>query len=313
MGVIGLTHFFNTTFIDNVVTDMKLMNCKLLIDGYSLMYKVNSQSYSHNIYGGNYNDIYNNFDKLFTSFKKCNIEPIFLLDGAREDKKFQTTLRRSSQRVYEVSQLSDLKASSSGSAGNKSKKNNKDLIDVSQNYHLISSILPIMTYKIFITLLEKHRFTHIQCFYEADYDLACLSNLLGCPILSRDSDFYIYDLKYGYISIDWFEMEAINDEESLENYMQCKIYKLDNLIEYYNSNEIDSRSDESCLSLKKEMLPIFAVLCGNDYLDNKDLFKSLLSTFDGTNNNLKLKRLRRIPAHCYEKRKRHTIIVCLVG
>lgn len=49
------------------------------------------------------------------------------------------------------------------------------------------------------------------------------------------------------------------------------------------------------------MLCVFAILLGNDYVD-KSIFKSLLDTFDGTNNNLKLRKLNRNLSG-YAKRK----------
>lgn len=49
------------------------------------------------------------------------------------------------------------------------------------------------------------------------------------------------------------------------------------------------------------MLAIFAVLCGNDYVE-RSTFTSLLSTFDSTNNNFKFKKLKRNLAG-YAKRK----------
>ena len=102
-------------------------------------------------------------------------------------------------------------------------------------------------------------------------ELKKLANLLKCPVLSCDSDFLIYDLKYGYISTDFIEMNIeklkteIDEMSSLsmeqetdakfEPYLPARLYKIDTFLDNINAKI----SNINC-HLKKEMLPIFAVL-----------------------------------------------------
>jgi hypothetical protein len=67
-----------------------------------------------------------------------------------------------------------------------------------------------------------------------------------------------------------------------ERFISAKIYKLDEFLTYQNKNDEKE-------TLKKEMLPIFSVICGNDYVD-KQTFESLWKTFDTSTNNLKGKK-----------------------
>jgi uncharacterized protein YeeX (DUF496 family) len=143
---------------------------------------------------------------------------------------------------------------------------------------------------IFIDILIKNKILFFQCNFEADYDLACLANDLKCPLLSCDSDFFIYDLKYGYISMDYMDMNVrrlkeFTDQSDDYLYIPVRLYSLEKLIEIIKYNL-------KLNSFRKELLPIFAVLLGNDYVD-KSIFNSLLETFDSTNNNLKFKKLQR--------------------
>lgn len=85
------------------------------------------------------------------------------------------------------------------------------------------------------------------------------------------------------------------DEEENENdipayYFPVKIYKLDTFIDYYNKTKL-SKTNRN-LKLNKIMLPIFAILLGNDYVD-QSTFKSLLNTFESSNNNMKFKGLKK--------------------
>ena len=89
-------------------------------------------------------------------------------------------------------------------------------------------------------------------------------------MLSCDSDFLIYDLKYGYISTDFIEMNieklkaeidemrTLSMEQEMdtefEPYLPARLYKIDTFLDNINSKI----SNKNC-HLKKEMLPIFAV------------------------------------------------------
>jgi hypothetical protein len=113
----------------------------------------------------------------------------------------------------------------------------------------------------------------------------CLANELKCPVLSDDSDFYIFDLKYGYISFQdvVFKCESFKNNPD-DFYLRAKIYKLDNfqtkLASFaYRSHKINS--DIVQLNIKKDLLPVFAVICGNDYI-KQSTFNALFKEFDST-------------------------------
>lgn len=79
MGINGLTSFLNRSYLEQVLVDLKLQNTFLLIDGYSLLYKLHYLNNIPSFYGGNYDDLATKLNELFQIFKQCNIEPIFLL------------------------------------------------------------------------------------------------------------------------------------------------------------------------------------------------------------------------------------------
>lgn len=153
-----------------------------------------------------------------------------------------------------------------------------------------------MSPKVFIDCMIRNKIRFFQCNFEADYELASLANELKCPLMSCDSDFFIYNLIHGYLSIDYIDLNVkrLNEFVNQFGYIPCKLFSLSKLIECLKSNlEI--------AELKHEYLAIFAVLLGNDYAD-KSLFNSLMKTFDSTNNNLKLVKLKRNKSG-YTKRK----------
>ena len=79
MGVNGLTTFLNKSYIEEILEDLKLQNCTLLIDGYSLLYKLHYLNNVQSFYGGNYDELSIKLNEFFLILKKCKIEPIVLL------------------------------------------------------------------------------------------------------------------------------------------------------------------------------------------------------------------------------------------
>lgn len=59
------------------------------------------------------------------------------------------------------------------------------------------SVLPILTRDVFIQVLHQLGVPVVQCPAEADWEIACLARQWKCPVLSNDSDFYIFDLPGG--------------------------------------------------------------------------------------------------------------------
>jgi hypothetical protein len=289
MGIVGLTNFMNSAILDHVLESIKLENCTILIDGYSLLHKINNGIFClSSTHGGNYDEIAAKLENLFRIFDKCHIKPVFLFDGgkAKDDRKFQTSLKRAKSKISDTILLNN--SCTHNSKNNKNKKlGSKISLDSFINsgvFRVLNNLLPILAYKTLFNMIEKFNYEAYQCYFEADYDLAILANeYLKCPLLSSDSDFFIYDLKYGYIPIDYFDIHAqCSDEEENESYfLEAKLYHIDKFIDYFNRN----LCDYGTLSLKKELLSVFALLCGNDYVD-RSVFGSLLSTFDTTNNNL---------------------------
>lgn len=288
MGVQGLTSFMNGTILDDVLEEIKLRDTRLLVDAFSLLHKINNGIYClQSTFGGNYDEMGKKLESLFDTFKRCNIQPVFLFDGGRDkhDRKFQTSLKRAKSKLSDSMFLNACATSKNGSL----KVNINQLIN-SGNYRVFGNLLPVLAYKVFIKLIKKYEFEIYQCYFEADYELALLANqFLHCPLLSSDSDFLIFDLLYGYIPINCLdinpEFEAENEERP---YLPARIYKLDKFIDYYNTNICDYEG----LSLRKELLPIFAILCGNDFVD-RSVFSSLLATFDSSNNNMTRRALAR--------------------
>ncbi|XP_034400470.1 protein asteroid homolog 1 isoform X2 [Cyclopterus lumpus] len=99
----------------------------------------------------------------------------------------------------------------------------------------------------------------VQCPAEADWEIACLARQWNCPVLTNDSDFYIFDLPGGYLPLSYFQWTNVNGKAS-HHYILARCYTTDELCRSFGS-------------INKELLPLCAVLAGNDYGTPKDADK----------------------------------------
>ena len=79
---------------------------------------------------------------------------------------------------------------------------------------------------------------------EADSEIASLANALKCPVLSHDSDFFIFDVEGGFIPLSSFAWQSCPSI--------ARIFYREKLAQYFGINS--------------ELLPLFASLVGNDYV-----------------------------------------------
>ncbi|XP_076112133.1 single-strand DNA endonuclease ASTE1-like [Mytilus galloprovincialis] len=187
---------------------------KLVIDGnclYNLLYE-----YLNIDTIGNFSEYAEKVEMFFKWLFDRRITPYVVFDGAYDidDKKIETLKSRSQQR-----------------AANPEDKT------------------PILAKITFTKILEKLRIQYIKCDFEADRDIQMLANDLKCPVLSRDSDFFIFDVHFGYIPFDSLPLSAIFDGTDEH---EIKIYFIENLwkkFPYLRGN-----------------MALLATALGNDYL-----------------------------------------------
>ncbi|CAL8354097.1 unnamed protein product [Arctogadus glacialis] len=94
------------------------------------------------------------------------------------------------------------------------------------------------------------------CFGEADGQLAALARELSCPVLSGDTDFYIYNLPEGVLPLDQFQWDSVKPNGA-RSYISCKRYTMSSFCTLFN--------------IDHQLLPLFAALAGNDYDNLRDV------------------------------------------
>lgn len=237
MGVRGLTTYIN--FNQNAfLHDFLLHDTCLIIDGHSLCAQLYKRLNCFSAFGGDYDKFASYVRNFFKNLRKCNITSYVLFDGSYEQRKLKTAFSRVRSKINGASRLDP----------------------VTQG---CLQIFPLLLRDVFIEALTDMNIAYTVCEFEADDEIAALARHLNCPVLSYDSDFFIYNVLY--IPFNTLESKPTPIEENgNKTYaLECKIYKVEHLTSHFGG-------------LKEDLLPLLATLLGNDFVEKK-VFRKFFS------------------------------------
>ncbi|NWW47614.1 ASTE1 protein, partial [Pedionomus torquatus] len=228
MGVPGLTGLLeeHAPFF----TELRVRDTKLVIDGSSLYHRLCFASAADFRRGGDYGAFAAAVSEFFGSLRACRVAPFVVLDGGRgaEDRKLPTLKGRAAERLRAAHGLSR------GEGGR---------------------LVPLLTREAFVQALRRLGVPFVQCFAEADREVAGLANRWGCPVLSLDSDFCVFDLTAGYCPLSHFQWRSVCPGEGSPGcYIPARCFAADKFCRHFSLPN-------------KSLLPVFAVVNGNDYID----------------------------------------------
>ncbi|XP_028395548.1 protein asteroid homolog 1-like [Dendronephthya gigantea] len=229
MGVRGLTKYVDTLPCGKhgVWEFDELRDTNLIIDGCGLYYHIYNDSNHLNIkYGGQYKQLQDKVKEFIVMLQSNNVVPYVVIDGimTKDEKKFHTSLKRNQDRVK---QMEDMWGTSSTS----------------------DMVIPLLVQIAFVQVLQELGVKYAVADFEADCEIASLANELDAPVMAKDSDFYIFNIKGGYIPFQQYNFSCGN--------ITVKKFKFQNFAKY--------------LGIDPGMLPLLASLIGNDYVSHKML------------------------------------------
>ncbi|XP_063181366.1 protein asteroid homolog 1 [Chroicocephalus ridibundus] len=228
MGIQGLTGFVEER--GSFFTELRVRDTKLVIDGSSLYHRLYFASTDDFRRGGDYGPFAAAVGEFFGSLRACRVAPFVVLDGGRDadDRKLPTLKGRAAERLRAAHGLSR------GEGG---------------------CLVPLLTREAFVQALGRLGVPFVQCFAEADREIAGLANRWGCPVLSLDSDFCVFDLAAGYCPLSHFQWRSVCPGEGEEgSYVPARCFSVEKFCRHFSH-------------LNKSLLPLFAVMNGNDYID----------------------------------------------
>ncbi|NXE87706.1 ASTE1 protein, partial [Menura novaehollandiae] len=115
-------------------------------------------------------------------------------------------------------------------------------------------LAPLLTREAFVQALGRLGVPFVQCFAEADREIAGLANCWGCPVLSLDSDFCVFDLAGGYCPLSHFQWQSVRAADGPQRcFVPARCFSAERFCRHFGR-------------LDKSLLPLFAVMNGNDYI-----------------------------------------------
>lgn len=240
MGVRGLTSYIAQN-AEKYLEPYELHDCSLVIDGDSLASNLYSwHSQCNSAFGGDYDQYFRCVVNFFAMLEKCNVTPYVLLDGGYERKKLETVRQRLRSKIGAVKHINPFRC---------------------------IPLFPLMLREVFVEAVKTTGCRLMRCLFEADDEVSMLARKLNCPVLSYDSDYYIHNVLYiPSITLSFrvhkrkipkkIRNKLSPDEENPAAYyfLDCAIYSVQNLVRN---------------QLQKNMLPLFATLLGNDYINGR--------------------------------------------
>ncbi|XP_018396032.1 PREDICTED: protein asteroid [Cyphomyrmex costatus] len=233
MGIPGLTTYMSNGS-ERYLEYYALHDSYLVIDGNCVCCQLYTWYARCNCaFGGDYDKYAQCVRDFFDQLIRCNITPLVLIDGGCEDKKLKTIISRTKQKI-----------------------------EIASNYTLSSQhrtkFLPLLMREVFKDIMNEKGIRYAQCIFEADNSIAAIARFLNCPVLSYDSDFYIYGSLY--IPFNTLENDIVLNPSGRGYIKRCKIYYVDKLFRVH-------------YGLNQSLLPLAAVLLGNDYV-KQHIFKN---------------------------------------
>uniref|UniRef100_A0A8C5AA21 Asteroid homolog 1 n=1 Tax=Gadus morhua TaxID=8049 RepID=A0A8C5AA21_GADMO len=228
MGVKGLSSLLKD--YSQIYQDIRFRDSKLLVDGTNLAYNLYDMANLDQNHGGEYLAYQVQIQALFKALIDCEIKAYVVIDGGSgtSDIKLDTRMDRQRARLENIP------------AALKGKK---------------MGIFPPSIMSVFEQTLNDMKVPLVKCFGEADGQLAALAKEWSFPVLSGDTDFFIYALPKGVLPLHNFQWDSVKRTEA-SSYIPCKLYTTSSFCTFFNIND--------------QLLPVFASLAWNDYVNLRD-------------------------------------------
>ena len=230
MGVRGLFSFFQNNH-DDFFVPHDLHNSLLVIDGNNLRYHLyNTCPRKNCCFGGDYNKYYEHVLSFFRNLISCQIKPIVVIDGSFDEAKRKTLWQRARDQIQ---------------AG------------ISCTPTNTVAVLPLFAKEVFFQAIkEVNKVILIQDFFEADSKIASIASSLKCPVLSNDSDFFVFNVEVISLRSLSFRVEMEDVQKANENKLSCQRFDREAFLKHFGIGN-------------RDMLFLLASLMGNDYVSGK--------------------------------------------
>ncbi|XP_011408022.1 PREDICTED: protein asteroid homolog 1-like [Amphimedon queenslandica] len=181
MGIRGFkTYMLRSYRWKEIGKDGPQLSGPLVIDAMSICYCLYDDiDWKH---GGQYKELEQKCIDFVTNLRKFNIEPIFVFDGVDyKGEKGPTLVKRKQSDIENISSY------------------------LLTGHGTDSFCLPIFTRIVMSEVIREMNVPFIVADGDSDSLTASIANYHGCPVLSNDSDFFVFNVEGGYIPFESFD------------------------------------------------------------------------------------------------------------
>ena len=164
------------------------------------------------VLGGDYPGIYKTVRTFFDKLQKLSIEFVVILDGINKEEKTANVRKKQERRFEQIQQYQSDRSADSAK----------------------SKVLPLLARLVFIDALQDVGVPFHIVDGEADTGIVAVANFYGCPVLTDDCGFYIFNVKGGYIPLRHFP-KALKDETDV------RVYNTTTMAEQFKLQDQDLR------------------------------------------------------------------------
>ncbi|XP_019761330.2 protein asteroid [Dendroctonus ponderosae] len=237
MGIPGFAKYIQDS-ASSYFENYKLANCTLVIDGHSLscqIYNWNQvpepDARCFNCYGGDYDKYAHTLMGFFHMLQEANVKPIVVFDGGFEAKKLPTILKRMQDKI-EIGIRMD------------------SAMEVAQPWKVV---FPLFLRETFKDVLKQLAIPMAMCQFEGDTEIASLGHSLNCPVLTFDSDYFLFGVKYIPFKSIRNNVVKVSGSSDSYKFIPCQLYRIEKLLQKFPGLELGT-------------LHLLPVLVGNDYI-----------------------------------------------
>ena len=183
MGVKKLTTFVDSDFVRWRCGEE--VHGKLVVDGNSLVHSLHTMEWSN---GGQYREYRSAVRQFYLKLLNSGITPIVIFDGVNDEQKTDVVMKRRQDWVNFIhKQITD---------------------NASRCIKCVRRILPPLCSEVYRMTLYDLGIDFYVADGEADIVIARVANHYSCPVLSTDSDFFVFRLIGGYIPYSNFHWKS---------------------------------------------------------------------------------------------------------
>ena len=219
MGIRGLTSYMEWYYSKTRMWRSIQVRGQLVLDAMSICHCIHEKYQVDWSHGGQYWEMRQHFMGFVDSLLASGIEPIVIFDGVdyTGNKSAVIWRRKRDARRCTTDALLGLDEASSGTPDVTTQTGTEGSFEASPTATTQApassapmtdfNIIPLFAEIVFCETLKEKGVKFVYADGDADSDIASIANYYSCPVVSNDSDFFLFDIKGGYIPFNKLNWE----------------------------------------------------------------------------------------------------------